>query len=131
MKYSKWIGLAGVALLVFASFQPWMAVPSKDIVITGMNTAGTNFGKPALMNIIMACIAAVLFVAPWVMAKRINLFFCGFNIAWCLRNFVVISACRAGECPEKLYGLYLLALASVVMLLCSFFPDVKLNEEKE
>jgi hypothetical protein len=131
MKYSKWIGLAGVALLIFASFQPWMAVHSKNIVITGMNTAGTNFGKPALMNIFMAVIAAILFIAPTVLAKRANLFFCGFNIAWCLRNFVVISACRAGECPEKMYGLYLLALASLMMLFGSFFPDIKLKEEKE
>jgi hypothetical protein len=131
MKYSKWIGLAGVALLIFASYQPWVVITSKNLVLTGMHTTGTNFGKPALMNIFTAIIAAILFIVPTVMAKRTNLFFCGFNIAWCLRNFVVISSCRAGECPEKMHGLYLLVIASIIMLIASFFPDIKLKEEKE
>lgn len=77
MKYSKWIGFFAVCLLVFASFQPWVIVPSKNIVITGMNAAGTNFGKPALINLFISGIAAILFLVPSLMAKRANLFFVG------------------------------------------------------
>lgn len=101
MKHSKWIGFFAVCILTIAAFQPWIWVPSNNIVITGMHTKGTNFGKPALMNLIVSGVAAILFLIPSVMAKRANLFFCAFNVAWGLRNFVIVSTCRAGECPEK------------------------------
>lgn len=94
-----------------------------------MNTAGTNFGKPALMNLFMSGIAAILFLVPSLMAKRANLFFCAFNIAWGFRNFIIVSTCRAGECPEKQVGFYVYFLASVLMMLAAFLPDIKLKEE--
>lgn len=121
MKYSKWVGVFGVCLLVFACYQPWVIIPSKNLVITGMNTAGTTFGKPALMNLFVSVMAAILFLVPSLMAKRANLFFCAFNIAWGFRNFIIVSTCRAGECPEKQAGLYVLILAAVLMMLTAFF----------
>lgn len=131
MKYSKWYGLTGVLLVIIAAFQPWIVVASKNIVVTGLQTTGTNFGKPALLNVISAVIAAIFFVVPSVMAKRINLFFCSFNLAWSFRNFVILSTCRAGECPEKKFGLYLLVVASLLMIIAALLPDVKLKEDVE
>lgn len=130
MKNSKWIGVAGVVLLFVAAFQPWITVVSKEITITGMDTAGTNFGKPALMNLIVSGMAAILFLLPAVMAKRANLFFCAFNLAWCIRNFIIVSTCRAGECPEKRFGLYLLLAASVIITIASLLPDNKIKEQQ-
>ena len=130
MKYSKWIGVFGVGLLVIAAFQPWIKVPSKDIIVTGLHAAGTHFGKPALLNLIISAFAVVLFMMPSVMAKRANLFFCGLNLAWSIRNFIIVSTCRAGECPEKKIGLYLLMVASLVMLIAALLPDAKLDEDR-
>jgi len=129
MKNSKWIGIIGVVLLFVAAYQPWINVPSRDLTITGMNTAGTNFGRPALMNLIVSSIAAVLFLLPTVMAKRANLFFCAFNLAWVIRNYIIVSTCRAGECPEKKFGLYLLIIAAVVIIIASLLPDIKIKSE--
>ena len=129
MKYSKWIGLFAVLLLVFSAFQPWVYIASKDLTVTGLHTAGTNFGKPALLNIIMAAFAALFFLTPSVLGKRANLFFCTFNIAWAIRNFIILSICRAGECPEKRHGIYIFLFASLLVLVASLFPDVKIKEE--
>lgn len=129
MKYSKWVGLLAVILVIVAAFQPWIVVSSKNIIITGLDTTGTNFGKPAFLNLFAGGIAAVAFLSQSVMAKRINIFLCSFNLAWSFRNFVIISTCRAGECPEKKLGLYLLIIASVIMMLAALFPDVKLKDE--
>jgi hypothetical protein len=130
MKYSKWIGLFGVALTVYAAFQPWVFVVSKNITVTGLNATGTNFGRPAMLNVILSIIAAVFFLAPYVMAKRANLFFCAFNLAWSIRNFIIVSLCRAGECPEKQTGLYLLLIAASLMMFSALFPDIKLKKEE-
>lgn len=129
MKYSKWVGIFGVVLLYIAAYQPWITVVSKNITITGMNTAGTNFGKPALMNLIVSGISAVFLLYSSVMAKRANIFFCAFNIAWGIRNYVLISMCRGGECPERKFGLYLLMLSAVIIMLASLFPDIKIKAE--
>jgi hypothetical protein len=131
MKYSKWIGIFGVLLLFLAAYMPWITIVSKGINITGMNTAGTNFGKPALMNIMVSVVSAAFFLSSSVMAKRANLFFCAFNLAWSIRNFVIVTMCRAGECPEKKWGLYLLMVSAVIIMLASFLPDVKLKPEEE
>lgn len=131
MKYSKWIGVFGVALMFTAAFQPWIWIASKNITVSGMATPGTNFGKPALMNFYLSAIALICYLVPAVMAKRANLFFCAFNVAWCLRNFIIVGMCRAGECPEKRVGLYLYFASSIIMMLAAFLPDVKLKEPEQ
>ena len=130
MKNSKWIGILGIVLLYVSAFQAWVVVPM-NISITGMNTTGTNFGKPALMNLIVSGISAVFFLVSSVMAKRANIFFCGFNLAWSIRNYVILSTCRGGDCPEKKFGLYLLVISAIVIMLASLFPDIQIKTETE
>jgi hypothetical protein len=131
MKYSKWIGVIGVLVLILACFQPWMFVASKNLTISGFHTEGTNFGRPALVNVVLSAIAALLFLSSSVMGKRFNIFFCAFNMAWAFRNFLIMSICRSGECPEKKAGIYLLLAASLLMMIAALFPDIKLKEENE
>ena len=131
MKYSKWAGLLGVIVLAIGSFQPWIYVASKDILVTGMHAAGTNFGKPALFSLFLSAIAAILFLAPYLAAKRTNLFVCALNLAWSIRNFIILSTCRQGDCPEKKAGLYIMLAAAIIMIAASLVPDVKLKEDQQ
>ena len=120
------------ALLIFSCFTPWVIIESKNITVSGIDAAGTNFGKPGYFHFIMTTLFVVFLLIPRVWAKRSNLLICAFNIAWAVRNYIIISACQMGECPEKKSGLYLTLFASAVMLLSSFFPDIKLkNQDKE
>ena len=80
------------------------------------------------MNIICSVGAGILFLLPAIWAKRTNIFFCGFNIAWAIRNYLLLSRCYSGECPEKKAALYILLAASAVMLVMSFLPDVEIKE---
>ena len=129
MKWSKWIGVLAFVLFIIVSFQPWIYVASKNITVTGLQAAGTNFGKPALLSLVLGAVAVVLFLLPYAGAKRANLFFCALNLAWAIRNFILLSTCRQGDCPEKEAGLYLMLAASIVMLVASLFPDVKIKTE--
>jgi hypothetical protein len=134
MKYSKWIGLSGSILLITACTMPWVYILSKSITVTGLHAAGTNYGKPGLMNIVMCGLAIVFFLLPKVWAKRGNLFVCAFNAAWAVRNYILVSACYMGECPVKQTGLFLLLIAAVIMLLAALFPNMELattNEDRK
>ncbi|MEO5681538.1 MAG: hypothetical protein ABIQ88_02795 [Chitinophagaceae bacterium] len=131
MKYSKWIGLLSVIVVIVICHTVWVYVPSVQLEIGGMFSSGKqNFGKPGLMNIICSAGAGILFLLPQIWAKRTNIFFCGFNIAWAIRNYIILSRCYGGECPEKKMSLYILLVASACMLLMAFIPAIEIKEEK-
>ena len=130
MKWMKWIGLAAAILLVVSCFATWVVIPSKNIVVTGVNATGTNYGRPGYFNLLMTLFFVIFTLIPRIWAKRINLLVTALNFAWTLRNYFVITACMAGECPKKHGGIFLLMFASLLMLVSSLFPDVKLPEQK-
>ena len=73
----------------------------------------------------------VFMLVPRVWAKRSNLLVGAINMAWAIRNFIFLPACIAGECPLRETGIYLALLASVLMLLATLFPDMKLPATKK
>ncbi len=130
MRYMKWIGLAAVVLLVVSCFTPWVFIESRNITVSGVDTTGTNFGKPGYFHFILSVLFLLCTFIQRVWAKRLNLLVTALNVGWALRNFFVIAACSGGECPVKMTGMWLMMLASVLMLLSALFPDMKLPQEK-
>lgn len=131
MRYMKWIGLLAVILLVVSCFTPWVIIPSKNIIVSGVDATGTNFGKPGYTHLLLSFFFIVFHFIAKVWAKRWNLLVVALNIAWAIRNFFIITMCRDGECPEKQAGIYLVILACVMMLVAALFPDIRLKEEKK
>lgn len=127
MKYSQWIGFGAVLLVVAACYLPWISIPGISNTITGMDAAGTNFGKPAKLHLIFCAITGILFIIPRIWAKRINWIFCGMAAAWAVRNFLLFARCEMGTCPERKIGLYLLLFSSTLMLAAALFPDLKVK----
>lgn len=127
----KWIGLLAVILLVVSCFTPWVIIQSKNIVVSGIDSAGTNFGKPGYVHFILSVFFIVFHFIQKLWAKRWNILIVALNIAWAARNFFIISMCREGDCPEKQIGLWLVLIASVLMLLAALFPDIKLIENRK
>lgn len=131
MRYMKWIGLLAVVLLVVSCFFPWVIIPSKNIVVSGVDSTGTNFGKPGYAHFILGFFFVLFHLVPKLWAKRINLLIVALNLAWAIRNYLIISMCREGECPEKQVGLWLVLAASALMLIAALFPDIQLKQEKK
>lgn len=130
MKYSNQIGSLSALAVIVACFLVWITIPGLDLKITGFASEGTRFGKPGLVNCFMSGIALILFCIPRIWAKRANLFFAGFNLAWAIRNYILLTSCQGGECPKKQAGIYLLMGASIVLISMAVFPDFPLDEEK-
>ena len=110
MKYSQLIGVLSAFLLIIICFFPWAYIPSIQLTISGMHAEGTNFGKPGLFNCILSGLCIILFCIPAIWAKRTNVFLAALNMAWAARNFLMVSTCLMGECPEKKIALYLMLL---------------------
>jgi hypothetical protein len=125
----KWLGIAAAVLLAVAAFLPWVIIESQHLTITGLDTPGTNFGKPALFHFAMLFFFLLFTFIPAVWAKRFNLLVTALNLGWAIRNFFLLTACEGGECPVKKIGLYFSIAASVVMLISALFPDTKLPAE--
>lgn len=107
--------LAGT-LTAVACFLPWLSIESKELVISGMNTTGTKFGKPGLLHLLLAGVYLIFSMVPKAWGQRANLLVVAVNTAWFIRNFFMLSVCSGGECPVRLYGFYLLLIGSVGMM---------------
>lgn len=130
MKLIKWTGIIAAVVLVIACFMPWVSIPSKSITISGVQTEGTSFGKPAYFHFISVFFFLLFIAISRLWSVRANLVVAALNLAWAIRNFLIISMCRGGECPEKKLALYLVAAGSIIMLVAALFPDTKLRPAK-
>ena len=130
MRWLKWTGIIAAVLLVVACFGTWVIITSKDITVTGVNTTGTNFGKPAYLHFVFTAFFLVFTLMNSVLAKRFNLFVTAVNLGWAVRNYFIVSLCRAGECPEKKLAIYFVVIASIIMLVSAMFPHVVTRDKK-
>jgi len=131
MRYMKWIGLAAAILLIISCFIPWVFIESKNITISGVDATGTNYGKPGYFHFMMVTFFIVFILVPRVWAKRANLAIVSLNTAWAARNFFIIATCQAGECPVRKSGLYIMLIASLLMLITSLFQDMEIKPENK
>jgi hypothetical protein len=130
MKYSNYLGVIACITLIAACFLPWAHIASIQSTLTGFATPKTSFGKPGLLHTIVASISIVLFLIPTIWAKRTNVFLGAFNLAWAIRNFILLSQCELGECPEKKIGIYIALLASIVLFIMTLMPRVSIDRDK-
>jgi len=125
MRYMKWIGPAAAVLLIVSCFSPWVFIESRNITVSGINAMGTNFGKPGYFNLLMTAFFLICTFIQRIGAKRTNLFITALNLGWAIRNYFMITACQGGDCPTKKTGIYLMMLASILMMISALFPDMK------
>jgi len=90
-----------------------------------------KFCKPSYTHFVLSFFFIIFHFIPRLWAKRSNLLVVALNIAWAIRNYFIISMCREGDCPEKQIGLWLVLLASILILIAALFPDIKLKEENK
>jgi len=125
MKYSQLFGIIAVFALVAICYLPWSYISEKNIIVTGMSAPGTMFGKPGLMHFVLGVPLIIFFIIPKIWAKRINVFIGAINIAWCIRNYILLTTCDT-ECPHIKAGLILSMALSSFILVMTFFPKIKM-----
>lgn len=129
MKYLKWIGIGSAILLVIACFMPWYHLGWKGLTISGVEGGG-KFGKPGYWHFVFVFFFLCFSLIPKIWAKQWNLLVVALNAAWMVRNFFALAVCSAGDCPERQMGIWMVMIASIVMLTAALFPDISLKKEK-
>jgi len=79
----------------------------------------------------MALIAFALMMLPKIWAKRTNLFVCALAVGYAIKTYILFSSCYNAYCPEKKAGIFIMLLSTIIMLVSSAFPDLKINKQKE
>ena len=97
-------------------FFPWVHIQSRNFFIGGMYSDLNQFGKPGLLHIFFAGLTFLLLLINKIWSLRTAFFASVINVAWALRNFLLIPACSGGECPTKLPALYVLLISSVLLI---------------
>jgi len=131
MKYSNYIGVLAAIALIIACFLPWAYYPDLNKNFTGFFSEQNRYGKPGKALVFFAVFTIVLFIVPKVWAKRLNMVIAALALAFSVRCFMLFSACYRGICPEKQIGIYLIITTSVLMIIASVLPYMKLKESSK
>lgn len=118
-------GVISALAVIVCAFLPWISVESRHFVFTGLQTAGSNFGEPGKMNIILSVLAIILFLLKNKWMARANLFVAGFLLAWTFRNLLLFSRCEMGECPQVHPALYISLAGAIVAFVSVLLTKTK------
>lgn len=119
------IPIVVAAVLIGSCFMPWMIIESKGLTISGVDTTGTSFGKPAYFHFLWTGLFMIFFVVNRVWSRRAAMAFSAFNMAWAFRNFMLLPACQMGDCPARQTGLYILLISAILLFVTGLLAPVK------
>ena len=133
LKIIHYIGLAACIILIVSCFMPWAYYADAHIVneaqrtFTGFFSYQNNYGKPGKLLVAIAVIVIALMLSPKIWAKRTNLFVCALAVGYAIKSFILYTSCYNAYCPEKKAGIFLMLIATLVMLVASAFPKLTLK----
>ena len=126
VRYSQVVGIILSVIVIVTCFFPWIEVSSKGIMVSGFSSEGTNFGKPGILHVFFSSLSLLLFLVNRIWAKRLNIFVTTAQLAWAIRNYILLTSCYMAECPKKFISLYILvAASSLVFLMSLMVPNSK------
>ncbi len=121
--------MAGV-LLIISCFLPWVYYADLNKSFTGFFSEKNSYGKPGIFFTFFGIVSLLLIYVDKVWAKRTHIFFAALNIGYLIKTYILFTSCYNAYCPQKQFGFYLLILSSVVLMIVSILPDLKLPDEK-
>ncbi len=131
MKFYKIIGYTAAIMMIISCFMPWTYYTDIGKSFNGFFSEKNMYGKPGIFIMFFAITSLVLIYLDKIWAKRLHIILSAVNIGYLIRIYILFTSCYNAYCPEKKAGLYLLIIGSVVMMVVSLFPDVKIEESEE
>jgi hypothetical protein len=128
MQIMKGLAIATAVALIISCFLPWVSIEHKNIVVTGLHAEDIRLGKPGLIHVVLSSLFLLFLLLNKVWSLRTAFFISTFNIAWGVRNFVVLSSCSGGECPIKHVALYVVLIAPILATVFMLLVQKKVDE---
>jgi len=131
LKILQKAGIIACIILLLSCFMPWAFYADIHETFTGFYSFQNQYGKPGKFLSLMALIAFALMMLPKIWAKRANLFVCALAVGYAIKTYILFNSCYNAYCPEKKAGIFIMLLSTIIMLVSSAFPDLKINKQKE
>lgn len=131
MRFYKIIGFAAAAIMIISCFVPWAYYADIGKSFNGFFSEKNMYGKPGMFIMFFAVMSIVLIYLNKIWAKRLHIILSAINIGYLIRIYILFTSCYNAYCPVKRAGLYLLILSSVVMMVISLLPDMKIADSQE
>lgn len=126
MQSIRWLSILTAVIVITACFFTWASVEKQDFFVGGFfSSANNRFGEPGILHVTFCSIYILLLLLNKIWSIRTAFFVAAFNIAWAARNFMVISACSGGVCPEKHTALYTILIGSIFLIVITSLISVK------
>jgi hypothetical protein len=122
-RYSKWISLAALVLLLMACFMPWTYHADVDKTFNGFFSEKNIYGKPAKLLLVFGGITTICSFFRILWLKRTAFLSGGLCVAYAIKNFLLFGSCYRGYCPDKQAGLYMMLLSSLMIFIMAFLPE--------
>jgi amino acid permease len=129
MKYSQWIGIAAVLVIIAGCFLPWAYFPDLNKDFTGFFSEQNRYGRPGMVLICFGVLAILFFLIPRIWAKRANIFMAAVVLAWSFKSYLLYTACYRGICPSPRAGLFLVLGGSVIVMAATLTPKIPVKQD--
>jgi len=123
VRYSKWISLASLLVLLAACFMPWTFHADINKTFNAFFSEKNMYGNPGKLLLVLGGITTLCSFLPVLWLKRTAFLSGGLNAAYAIKNFLLFGSCYRGYCPEKQLGLYLMLISSMVIFAMAFLPE--------
>jgi hypothetical protein len=127
MRYGKWIGIIAAVVLIIICFLPWTYHADIDKTFTGFFSERNMYGKPGKFFVFFGIASIILLMLEKLWAKRIHIFLSGVLVAYAIKTYTLYTSCYNAYCPEKKYGIYMMLMCTIVLLIASIFPNMKVK----
>lgn len=129
MKFAHWIGTVACLLVIAGIFMPWVYIPSVSITVSGWHAEGTQFGKPGLVPLVFSVVMLILFHIPKVWSRLLILILGTLQVAWTIRNYILLTSSFIGEVPEKTIYLIAMVPLSILILIMGIFAKTPIKQK--
>jgi len=127
-KLIYWAGVAACIILIISCFVPWTYHADVGKTFNGFFSEQNQYGKPGKMLVFFGLIILVFMLLPRVWAKRANLFLTAFLLAYAIKTYILFTSCYNAYCPEKKAGIFIMLFCTLIMLIASVFPNMKITD---
>lgn len=130
------VGLAACILLIVSCFMPWtyyadLHIPIDQRTFTGLKSYNNYYGRPGKFLIIIGVVSFVLMLWPKILAKIINILIATIGMVYAIITFRRFTLSYLDHYPEIKIGIIIMLLSSILILVGTAFPNIKIDQNKK
>ncbi len=127
----KWVAFAAAIGLIIGCYLPWSYFPEIKQYFSGFYSYQNEYGRPGVLIVPLAAVAALFLLINKLWAKRANLFITALLVGYVIKSYVLFTNCYGIFCPIKQPIVNFLPVFAIILLAGVIFSKlpVKKNDQ--